>query len=927
MGRANELLTNFTAGELSPRLDVRTDINKYRNGAKTLRNAIVLAHGGATKRPGTMHVLPCYDPTFASRIERFEYSTEQAYQIEFAPGYLRFFKDRGVITGTAITITAATKANPCVITYTGADPANGDKILITGVGGMTQLNNRVFTVANVNAGANTLELSGVNSSAYDTYTSGGSAASPVQVAHTYTNQQIDELWVTQSANTMYIFHPSHPIRKLTRSSHTSWTLTDMAPRQGPFRGVNGDTTHYLFPAVYDTDGTTPYFTASVSAVTKANPAVVTTSAPHDFGEGTAVRFTSVGGMTQLNNNTYIARNVTATTFELWTAAEQKVNSSAFTTYTSGGTAAIDGVSSMITPGSKCKVFSTKSLFTANHVGALFRLWEPGAASGVATPVAGAAVQLNDQYTFDGKVYLVGAIQTATTWQAAWNYPSHDRGVVRVADTSGTNVILSAYVHDSSCVLQIISYTSPTEVVARVVHNHVPTSVANLTARQGTSIWEQGAWSIDNGYPRVGTLHNARLFGFSSLADPQFLWGSVVSDFENLQDGANDDLAVIEQMVSDKVEVARWAVSMPQALVIGTAGSVQSVFGSLTGDTRGITPSNISIKAQLSQGVTSMRPIRVGSSLFYGERNGALANPARVINELSYVSDGDGFIAPPATIISEHITGAGVTEGAFQVTPLAVAWFRRTDGRLAGLTYEPGQEVRAWHLHELGGETADYDHAEVKHLSSLPGAEGDETWFVVKRRINSADVHYIEFLTTGLTPTKEKEDCVYLDSALTYDGSSTSTISGLNHLEGQTVYALVDGAKQGPFTVTTGEITLTAPGELIHVGLRYLSVVESIDLDAAAQFGTAKTRAKLINTVWPFFERSLGGRMGPSSDLMYDILFRTDSDLFGTSPALKTDFVEHDVAGGWSRRAYMRFEHDEPYPFTLLGIAAEISTSG
>jgi hypothetical protein len=915
MGRATNLITSFVAGELSPRLDPRTDIKQYSQGAREIQNGIVLVHGGVTKRPGTMHVLPCYDTTFASRLERFEYSTAQAYIIEFAPGYLRFFKDQAVITGTAKNITAATKANPCVITSAAHGFANGDQVLITGVGGMTELNNRVFTVANV--ATNTFALSGVNSSAYTTYTSGGTAAPPIRLAHTYTNTEIDELWVTQSADTMYIFHQAHGLAKLTRSSHTSWTLTAASISNGPFRTLNTDTAHYLTVAVTGS--------ATITAATKAKPVVITTSAAHDFLEGCSVRIASVSGMTQLNGNTYVARNVTSTTFELWTYFGTQLDGTAFGTYTSGGTATIAVTQfGTISPGSKVTLTSTKSLFNSSHVGSLFRLWEPGQVTGIGAPGdISVGVGEADSYTWDGKVYGF-ANATATTWQTEWHYPSHESGIVHVRDSGNTNYFESVFLHDSSCVLQILTYSSATSVTARVVRNHIPRSVRDAP---GTSFWEEGAWSAVRGYPRVGTFHKSRLFGISSTSDPQFLWSSIVRSFENFQDGADDDRGIVDQMLSDRVEIARWVAAMPKALLIGTAGSVQAIYGSTTGDSRGLTPTNVEIREQLPLGVSAMRPIRIGEVLFYGERNGSTSNPARVINEARYDYNSDAFVAPSATIISEHITGTGVEEGCYQATPVSVMWVRRTDGVLIGLTYDPAQDVRGWHRHLLGGSTDDSDFGECKRIAVMPGGDGDEPWMVTRRKINGSHVHNIEFMTTGLLPTNDKEDCVYLDSALTYDGTSTSSITGLNHLEGATVYALVDGSKQGPFTVAAGKITLTSAGSLVHVGLQYLSVVETVDIDAAAQMGTAKTRAKLISTAWPFFYRSLGGRIGPDADNMYDILFRTDSDLLGTSPELKTDFIEHDMAGGWDRRGIIRFEHDEPYPFTFLGVASEVSTSG
>ena len=72
---------------------------------------------------------------------------------------------------TALTVTGITKANPAVLTYTGTDPANGDYTLLK-IQGMSQLDYRVVRVANVNTGSNTYEAEGVDSTLYDTFTSG-----------------------------------------------------------------------------------------------------------------------------------------------------------------------------------------------------------------------------------------------------------------------------------------------------------------------------------------------------------------------------------------------------------------------------------------------------------------------------------------------------------------------------------------------------------------------------------------------------------------------------------------------------------------------------------------------------------------------------------------------------------------------------------
>jgi hypothetical protein len=71
---------------------------------------------------------------------------------------------------------------------------------------------------------------------------------------------------------------------------------------------------------------------SITAITKANPAVVTSTA-HGLAEGDVVRITGVVGMTELNGGLYVVDNVTTNTFELF-----GVDSTGYGSYTSGGTA-------------------------------------------------------------------------------------------------------------------------------------------------------------------------------------------------------------------------------------------------------------------------------------------------------------------------------------------------------------------------------------------------------------------------------------------------------------------------------------------------------------------------------------------------------------------------------------------------------------
>jgi hypothetical protein len=167
MARVAVQLTNFTGGELSPRLDGRNDLTKYASGCKTLENMIVYPHGSAARRPGTQFVAEVKDSTKKTRLIPFEFSTTQTYMLEFGNQYIRFYKDNGVI------------------------------------------------------------LSG---------------ASPYEISTPYLEAELFDIKYAQSADVMYICHPNHAVRKLSRTGHTAWTLTEVEFTNGPFLDHNITTT-------------------------------------------------------------------------------------------------------------------------------------------------------------------------------------------------------------------------------------------------------------------------------------------------------------------------------------------------------------------------------------------------------------------------------------------------------------------------------------------------------------------------------------------------------------------------------------------------------------------------------------------------------------------------------------------------------------
>lgn len=93
-------------------------------------------------------------------------------------------------TATGRSITGITQASPAVVTYSGTDLyTNGDAVVITGVVGMTEVNGRAFTVAGLDAAANTFQLSGLDSSGFGAYVSGGTIACRRSIFYVDTTNQ------------------------------------------------------------------------------------------------------------------------------------------------------------------------------------------------------------------------------------------------------------------------------------------------------------------------------------------------------------------------------------------------------------------------------------------------------------------------------------------------------------------------------------------------------------------------------------------------------------------------------------------------------------------------------------------------------------------------------------------------------------------
>lgn len=759
MGRASSIQNTVNAGELSALMLGRQDLGKYASGLFVCLNAVPLTQGAWTRRPGTAFLHQCKFNNRLTRVIAFQYSVTQTYILEFGHLYIRFFTQNGILTQTAQSMTSVSKANPGVVTKTSHGYANGTRLQLSSIVGMTQLANREVVVTNQTA--NTFELydsdgNPIDTTNYGTFTS-GDMAQILEVTTTYEEADLANLRVTQSADTLFIFHPDFPPASLVRVTPTSWTLSDIGFTDGP----------------------------------------------------------------------YDSQNTTSTTLT------------------------------------------------------------PSAATGVVTLTASAVTGINSDTGFKSTdVNRLVRLREGSTWGYA----------------------------------KITGFASTTVVTATVL--------STLTNTNAKTAWRLGVWSDTTGFPAAGTFFEDRLFAAGAATFPQRLDGSKTGAYTNFSPSANDgtvanDNAVAFTLNADDVNAIKWMAPNEKGLLAGTTRGEWQVKASSLGEA--LTPTNIAAKPSTKHGSKAVAPVQAGKAVLFVQRAG------RKLRELAYVFEVDGFKAPDMTLLSEHITRPSIEEMAYQEQPQSIVWGVREDGVLLGFTYERDQDVVAWHRHELGGQS-DVDGELIPVVESVavvpsPDATKDDVYLVVQRYINGGTKRYIEIMGKIWETEDEQEDAFFLDCGWTRIASpATDTVTGLWHLEGETVGVYVDGAKHPDVTITNGTAQLNYNGSIVTLGYSYNSDGQTLPIEAGAQDGSAQGKTKRIHRVGFWLVDTLGLKYGMDADNLTEILVRQWGDVAGLATPLFTGVVRERFEGDYDKLGQVFWRADGPFPATVLAVMPQLQVS-
>lgn len=282
----NTILNGFTAGELSPELFGRTDLAKYHQGASTMRNFFVNYRGGAASRAGMKYILACKQQATSSdatppRFIPFQFNLNQGYVLEFGDLYMRIISNGAYVIENTTAITGITQANPGVIHDVAHGYSVGDWLFISGIIGMTEFNGLTWIVHTVpDANHYTLtDLFGniINTTTYTAYISGGTAQRIHTVISPYAVADLPFLKYTQSADTMSLTcinqetNTDYAPYDLVRNGATNWVFTaaTFATTQAAPTGVS--------VTAYNSTTLSTYYSYVVTAVNAAHEESVASS--------------------------------------------------------------------------------------------------------------------------------------------------------------------------------------------------------------------------------------------------------------------------------------------------------------------------------------------------------------------------------------------------------------------------------------------------------------------------------------------------------------------------------------------------------------------------------------------------------------------------------------------------------------------------
>lgn len=580
-----------------------------------------------------------------------------------------------------------------------------------------------------------------------------------------------------------------------------------------------------------------------------------------------------------------------------------------------------------TTGSVTITASGAAIFDASQIGMLFYM-ESNDPSVVTPYQPFLATATNAQVRNGGNVYLAvtGATEPTEAERTKQQryVPTHTEG------EAYDGRIMWRYLHSGyghGVITAVADGTHATMTVLKRLPDEVVAANGNQPgADPRTRRWAFGDLSAVYGWPTNISLWRDRVV----LARGRKLYFSTVGDYTNFaaKDAGllTEETAMILPLAVDKLDDIRW-ISPSRDLLVGSQRvevavreqTAQKVFSA--GNTQPI--------SQTEHGARMLRPLRVGNGVLMVERAG------HRVREVQYSYEIERYKAEDITVLSEHLFDGSEIAGDAEQEPRqildwtyqqqrdSIVWTVLSDGALAALVLNRERGVVAWTPHYIGGTDT-----VVEAVRSIPSPDGttDDLWLIVRRTVNGSTRRDIEYMTDYRLVKQGAEEAYHVDGGITYRGTAATTITGLGHMNGETVQVCADGNAHPDRVVASGQITLDYAASLVHVGRQFISRMQSMRLEVQGGGGTSQTAIKGLSSVFLRTQSTIGGAYGTNLDEMYDIPTLDTYDVLGSPPR----FIEGDIElnfGHFERDCRVIYEQSLPLPATLVAIILNVQING
>lgn len=816
MPRATSQITNLTAGEFSPRLLGRFDITRYANAAKKIENFIVLNAGGGTRRPGTKFVGEVKDSSKLTLLMEFVFSTQQTYIIEIGDQYMRFYSNEGRVVEANVTITGASQADPVEITAAGHGYSNGDWVVISGVVGMTELNGKVFKVANSGATFTLQDVDGndLDGTGFTAYVSGGIANKVFEISTPYLEADLFTLQFAQSADILYIAHENYAPRQLERLTAISFQLVTFNFVGGPFLDDN-TTVVTLTPS------------ADTGAAITVTASVATFNANHVGSiwkiKSGRVKITAFGSTTSVTADVMVNED--------GTAGDLNTGPAASTEWAEGAWSADEGY-----PGSLS--FHEQRLLFARTTNSSQTFW--GSQVNEFTNFF-PGVDSADSYTYKIATEQVNAIRWLSSGAKA----------LQIGTFGGTFSASSGSVNEPITPTNIVVQRDTTYGAAAVLPRRLGSFVYYIQ-RNLTTLRELG-FNFD--------IDSQQALDMTLLADHVLNKGVVDMAY---QQSPNNILWVVRT----DGQLAGLTRQIPQE-VIGwhrhiMGGSFQG--GDAVAESVAVIPG---LSGNDQVWVITKRTI-----------NSSTRRYVEFLEEQEFDELDDAFFVDSGLTLDD----AKVIIGATQASPVVIT--------STAHGFSNGDQIKI---------------VDVVGMTELNGL-----FYKVKN---------VAANTFELTNTSDVDIDGTAFTAYIVGGEAremVTAISGLDHLEGESVQVMVDGAVHPNETVSSGAITLDLKAAKVHVGLGYVSDIQGLKLNEGSAVGTGQAKDRRTYIATFRFYKTLGAKFG-REDRLETMIFRKTSDPLDQPPPMFTGDKRVQYLLGWDRSGEWLIRQDQPLPMTLLAV--------